>query len=137
MHFYEIFRDHTISLFSLGALDCVVGVLMHFYFWNTEGTLVPIDHCGFKDIFSYFMCSWGLSIWLFYARCLVMYFPGTPNTYWCEDVAQLWACLKFVPQKCKGLSVLGGLWHWALTLQSMFCCIPPQSQVFLQHWGLV
>lgn len=47
----EIFWDHTISLSPLGALECVVRMLVHFYFWNIEGALVPIDRCGFKDTF--------------------------------------------------------------------------------------
>lgn len=48
---WDFFWDHTISLSLLGALECVVRVLMHFCFWNIEGTLVSIDHCGFKVMF--------------------------------------------------------------------------------------
>lgn len=43
-----MFGDHTVSISPLGALGCVVRVLMHFYFWSTEGTLVPVNHCDLK-----------------------------------------------------------------------------------------
>lgn len=123
----EIFWDNAISLSPLGALECVVRVLMHFYFWNIEGTLVPVDHCGFKVMFLFnvFIRSKHLTV-----LSQVMHFSGTPNNYWCEDVAQLWGSLKSVPQNCKGLSALGGLWHSELTLQITCHCILSHKQAF-------
>lgn len=48
----EIFR-RPYNLFIPSRCSRMLGVrvLMHFYFWNIEGTLVPIDHCAFKVTF--------------------------------------------------------------------------------------
>lgn len=43
--------------------------------------------------------------------------------------------LKCVPQNCRGLSVLAGLWPSELTLQFMNHCILSHSQGFNQHLG--
>lgn len=131
---WDFFWDHTISLSLLGALECVVRVLMHFCFWNIEGTLVSIDHCGFKVMFLFhvFIRSKHLTV---LCQVSVMHFPGIPNNYWCEDLAQLWASLKCVPQNCRALSVLAGLWQSEFTLQFRNHCILSHSQGFNQHLG--
>lgn len=79
----KIFWDHMISLSCLGALECVVRVLMHFSFWNIEGTLLPVDHCGFKVMVLYhvFIRSKHLSV-----LCQV-----SPHTFaWNSQQLMMW-----------------------------------------------